>query len=114
MWQGKAAVICGAIAVIAEVDEAALTKRHAQGWVTEVVKSVDSCIARIRSARAERKPLALAFLGNVVALWERLAEEKEVLVEMGSDQTSLHNPFNGGYYPVQLTFEVGALFESRF
>ncbi len=103
--QPKAAVICGAIGVIAEVDPAAMHKRHQQGWVQEVVTTLDSCIERIRVARAARKPVSIGFLGNVVALWERLAEEPELLVELGSDQTSLHNPYNGGYFPVQLSFE---------
>lgn len=105
--QAKAAVICGAVGVIAEVDPAAMYKRHAQGWVQEVVTSLDACIARIRTARAARAPASIGFLGNVVALWERLAEEPDALVELGSDQTSLHNPFNGGYFPVQLSFEEG-------
>jgi urocanate hydratase len=103
--QPKAAVICGAIGVIAEVDPAAMHKRHAQGWVQEIVESVDACVVRIREARAARRPASIGFLGNVVALWERLAEEKDLLVELGSDQTSLHNPYNGGYYPVQLSFD---------
>lgn len=98
-------VICGAIAVIAEVDPAALYKRHNQGWCQEVATSLDACIERIKSARKEKKPLSVGYLGNVVSLWERLAEEEDLLVELGSDQTSCHNPFNGGYYPVQLTFE---------
>ncbi len=103
--QPKAAVICGAIGVIAEVDPAAMHKRHAQGWVQEIVDTLDACVGRIRVARAAKKPCSIGFLGNVVALWERLAEEKELLVELGSDQTSLHNPYGGGYYPVQLSFE---------
>ena len=124
-------MISGTITVLAEVDPAALHKRHSQGWVQEVVYDLDSCIARIKrvtlyllscvmsflslvlifpcakkkKARQEKKPASLAFLGNVVSLWQRLAEEPELLVELGSDQTSLHNPYNGGYYPVQLTFE---------
>ncbi len=103
--QPKAAVICGAIGVIAEVDPAAMRKRHAQGWVQEMVESLDACVARIKAARAARRPVSIGFLGNVVALWERLAEESELLVELGSDQTSLHNPYGGGYYPVQLSFD---------
>jgi urocanate hydratase len=103
--QPKAAVICGAIGVIAEVDPAAMQKRHAQGWVQEVVITLDACVERIRVARAARKSVSIGFLGNVVSLWERLAEEPELLVELGSDQTSLHNPFGGGYFPVQLSFE---------
>ena len=102
--QAKAAMIAGSIGVIAEVDESALMKRYEQGWVKEVSKSLDDCIDRIVHARQEKRVTSIGFLGNVVDLWERLAEEKELLVELGSDQTSLHNPYNGGYYPVQLSF----------
>jgi urocanate hydratase len=103
--QGKAGVICGAVTVIAEVDRSALEKRHRQGWVQTVSYTLDDCIAKIRVARAEKKATSIAFLGNIVELWERLAAETDMLVDLGSDQTSLHNPFNGGYYPVQLGFE---------
>lgn len=104
--QPKAAVICGAIAVIAEVIPAALYKRQKQGWVQEVVTTVPDCLNAIRSARREKRCVSIGFLGNVVLLWEALAElENETLVELGSDQTSLHNPYNGGYYPVQLSVE---------
>ncbi|KAF1325092.1 Urocanate hydratase, partial [Globisporangium splendens] len=106
--QPKAGVISGAISVTAEIDASAVKKRHEQGWVDEVAADLDACIARIRCAREEKKPVSIAYHGNVVTLWERLADEAdkgELLVELGSDQTSLHNPYNGGYYPVQLTFE---------
>lgn len=107
--QPKAATICGAIGIIAEVSEAALEKRLSQGWVKEKVTSVDECINRIREARKNKETTSIAFLGNVVALWEALAkiaeETGETLIDLGSDQTSCHNPFNGGYYPVQLSFE---------
>ena len=103
--QAKAAMIAGSIGVIAEVDENALMKRYEQGWVKEVSKSLDDCIERIVNAREEKRVTSIGFLGNVVDLWERLAEEKELLVELGSDQTSLHNPYNGGYYPVQISFD---------
>ena len=103
--QGKASMIAGAVGVIAEVDESALMKRYRQGWVSEVCRDLDDCVKRIKAARAAKKGTAIGFLGNVVSLWERLAEETELLVELGSDQTSLHNPYNGGYYPVQLSFE---------
>lgn len=106
--QPKAGVISGAISVTAEIDAAAVTKRHEQGWVDEVATDLDACIARIRRARDEKKAVSIAYHGNIVTLWERLADEAdkgELLVELGSDQTSLHNPYNGGYYPVQLTFD---------
>ncbi|KAM6215479.1 urocanate hydratase [Rhynchocyon petersi] len=106
--QAKAAVIVGCIGVIAEVDEAALLKRHKQGWLMEVTGSLDHCIQRLREARKKKEVLSLGYHGNVVDLWERLVHELEttgeLLVDLGSDQTSCHNPFNGGYYPVQLGF----------
>ncbi len=103
--QPKAAVIAEAITVIAEVDKRAIDKRHAQGWVMEVIADIELCVARIKTARVEAKPLSIAFYGNIVTLWERLAQESELLVDLGSDQTSLHNPYNGGYYPVQCSFD---------
>lgn len=103
--QAKAAVICGAVGVIAEVDPAAMKKRHQQGWVQETTESLDECVAKIKEAKAAKRAVSIGFLGNVVSLWERLAEEKEPLVQLGSDQTSCHNAFNGGYFPVQLSFE---------
>uniref|UniRef100_A0A8C6BWB0 Urocanate hydratase 1 n=1 Tax=Monodon monoceros TaxID=40151 RepID=A0A8C6BWB0_MONMO len=106
--QAKAAVIVGCIGVIAEVDGAALMKRHKQGWLMEVTDSLDRCIERLREARKRKEALSLGYHGNVVDLWERLVRELdttgELLVDLGSDQTSCHNPFNGGYYPVQLGF----------
>uniref|UniRef100_A0A3Q3XCT4 urocanate hydratase n=1 Tax=Mola mola TaxID=94237 RepID=A0A3Q3XCT4_MOLML len=106
--QAKAAVIAGCVGVIAEVDEAPLRKRHEQGWLMEVTSSLEHCINRIRKAKSSRTPLSLGYHGNIVDLWERLLLEYErtgeLLVDLGSDQTSLHNPFNGGYYPVQLSF----------
>jgi urocanate hydratase len=103
--QAKAAVICGAIGVVAEINLAAINKRHEQGWVMEKTDDLDALIHRIKQARAEQKPLSIAYHGNVVDLWERLVKEDEMLVDLGSDQTSLHNPFNGGYYPVGLSFD---------
>uniref|UniRef100_A0A8V5HIF4 Imidazolonepropionate hydrolase n=1 Tax=Melopsittacus undulatus TaxID=13146 RepID=A0A8V5HIF4_MELUD len=107
--QAKAAVIAGCVGIIAEVDEAALLKRHKQGWLMEISNNLDHCIARLRDARKNKIALSLGYHGNVVDLWERLVHELdttgELLVDLGSDQTSCHNPFNGGYYPVQLSFE---------
>ncbi|OQV25186.1 Urocanate hydratase [Hypsibius exemplaris] len=107
--QAKAAVIAGCVGVIAEVSKEALVKRHGQGWLMEYTASLDECIQKIRDARLKQKALSLGYHGNVVDLWERLVDEHqktgELLVDLGSDQTSLHNPFNGGYFPVQLTYE---------
>ncbi|XP_063797258.1 urocanate hydratase [Pseudophryne corroboree] len=106
--QAKAAVIVGCVGVIAEVDENALLKRYKQGWLMEIAKSLDECIHRIRKARKGKETLSLGYHGNIVDLWQRLVEEYdrtgELLVDLGSDQTSCHNPFSGGYYPVQLSF----------
>ncbi|XP_067908295.1 urocanate hydratase isoform X2 [Heterodontus francisci] len=108
--QAKAAAIIGCVGVIAEIDEAALTKRHQQGWLMQITNSLDQCIAQIREARQKKTSLSLGYHGNVVDLWERLVQEYErtgeLLVDLGSDQTSCHNPFSGGYYPAQLTFET--------
>ncbi|XP_038069650.1 urocanate hydratase-like [Patiria miniata] len=107
--QAKAAVICGCVGVIAEVSKEALVKRHKQGWVMEMIDNLDDCIERIKQARKEKKALSIGYHGNIVDIWERVAAEYdstgELLVDLGSDQTSCHNPFNGGYYPVQLSFD---------
>ncbi|HUU01118.1 MAG TPA: urocanate hydratase [Myxococcota bacterium] len=102
--QAKAAVIAGAVGVIAEIDPVAVKKRHEQGWVMEVKSDLDRVLLRIELARKNREPLSLAYQGNIVDLWEKLAAEG-VGIELGSDQTSLHIPYIGGYYPAGLTFE---------
>ncbi|MCM1292373.1 MAG: urocanate hydratase [Bacteroides sp.] len=102
--QPKAGNIAGVVSVIAEINPKAVATRHEQGWVDEVHTSLDVLMERIRRARADREAVSLAYQGNVVDLWERLADE-EIKVDLGSDQTSLHNPWAGGYYPVGLTFE---------
>jgi urocanate hydratase len=102
--QGKASVIAGAIGVIAEINPKAVQKRYEQGWVDEVYTNLDDLIERILTAKARKEAVSLAYQGNVVDLWEKLVEEK-IKVEMGSDQTSLHNPWAGGYYPVGYSME---------
>jgi urocanate hydratase len=102
--QAKAAVIAGAIGVIAEINPRAARKRHEQGWVEEIEGDLDRVLVRIERARVARAPLSLGYVGNVVDLWERLAAAG-IAVDLGSDQTSLHDPFGGGYYPVGLSFE---------
>ncbi|MDH3284050.1 MAG: urocanate hydratase [Acidobacteriota bacterium] len=102
--QAKAAVIAGGIGVVAEVNPAALEKRHAQGWVMEKETDLDRLLERIDGARRAQRPLSIGFLGNVVDLWERLDRER-FDVDLGSDQTSLHNPYHGGYYPAGLGIE---------
>lgn len=103
--QGKAAVIAGAIGVIAEVNPKAVAIRHSQGWVDEVFSDLDALISRIEKARAKKEAVSLAYQGNVVDLWEKLAQQN-FQVDLGSDQTSLHNPWAGGYYPAGISFEV--------
>jgi len=102
--QPKAAVIAGAIGVIAEINPKAVEVRHAQGWVDEVFLTLDDLINRISIARFNKETVSLAYQGNVVDLWERLAIE-DFPVELGSDQTSLHNPWAGGYYPASVSFD---------
>jgi urocanate hydratase len=102
--QPKAAKIAGTIGVIAEVNPQATRKRHEQGWVDEVFENLDKLIDRIEIAQSKKEAVSLAYQGNVVDLWEKLVE-RNVKVELGSDQTSLHNPFSGGYYPVGISFE---------
>ncbi|MCB9641280.1 MAG: urocanate hydratase [Myxococcales bacterium] len=102
--QAKAAVIAGAIGVIAEVNPHAVAKRHEQGWVQEVSTDLDHILRRIAEARAAREPLSLAYQGNIVDLLEKFDQE-DVHVDLGSDQTSLHNPYAGGYYPAGLSLE---------
>ncbi len=102
--QAKAAVIAGAIGVIAEINPRVVKKRHEQGWVDEVYTSLDELVRRMMQAICNKEAVSLAYEGNVVDLWEKFAGLR-LQVEMGSDQTSLHNPWAGGYYPVGLTFE---------
>lgn len=102
--QPKAGVISGVVSVIAEINPKATQKRYEQGWVDEVYESLDALLPRIKEAREKKEAVSLAYQGNIVDLWERLAEEG-VQVDLGSDQTSLHNPWAGGYYPVGYSYE---------
>ena len=103
--QAKATVIAGGICVVAEINPLATQKRHEQDWVDEVYHDLDELILRIEKARAGKEAVSLAYQGNIVDLWEKFAKEK-VYIDMGSDQTSLHNPWSGGYYPAGLSFEA--------
>lgn len=102
--QPKAGNIAGVVSVVAEINPKAAQKRYDQGWVDELHFKLDELIPAIRAAVAEKRTISMAYIGNVVDLWERLAEE-EINVDLGSDQTSLHNPWAGGYYPVGMTLE---------
>ena len=102
--QPKAGNIAGVVSVTAEINPKAAEKRYQQGWVDELHTDLTELIARIRSAQDNKEVVSLAFVGNVVDLWERLADEN-MHVDLGSDQTSLHNPWAGGYYPVGYSLE---------
>jgi urocanate hydratase len=102
--QPKAGNIAGCITVVAEVNDKATTKRHAQGWVDEICDNLDQLVNRIRTAKQKKEVISIAYRGNIVDVWERFDEE-DIFVDLGSDQTSLHNPWAGGYYPVGLSFE---------
>ncbi len=103
--QAKASVMAGMVGVIAEINPAALKKRMDQGWVDEAYDHLPTLIDRIHRASRAGEAVSLAYQGNVVDLWEMLAREN-IQIDLGSDQTSLHNPFAGGYYPVGLSFEA--------
>ena len=102
--QPKAGNISQVVSIVAEVNPKAAEKRHSQGWVDELHYDLDELIARVRSATAAKEVVSLAYVGNVVDLWEKLAAEN-IAVDLGSDQTSLHNPWAGGYYPVGYSYE---------
>ena len=102
--QPKAGNIAGVVSVTAEINPMAARKRYDQGWVDELHENLDELIPAIRKAVDERRVVSMAYVGNVVDLWERLADEG-IRVDLGSDQTSLHNPYAGGYYPVGLSLE---------
>jgi len=102
--QPKAGNISGCISVVAEVNALAIKKRHAKGWVDEVIADPSELVTSIRRAREGNEVVSIAFHGNVVELWETL-EKADIFVDVGSDQTSLHNPWAGGYYPAGLSFE---------
>ncbi len=102
--QPKATVIAGMICVIAEINPKVVEVRHSQGWVDEVFTDLNILTKRIVEAQNNKEAVSLAYQGNIIDLWEKLADEK-INIELGSDQTSLHNPFAGGYYPAGLTLE---------
>ncbi len=102
--QPKAACIAGIISVIAEVNPKAIETRHSQGWVDEVLSDMNSLVRRVRQATAAKEVTSIAYEGNIVDVWEKFADEN-IYVDIGSDQTSLHNPWSGGYYPAGISFE---------
>tara|TARA_B100000963_G_scaffold123866_1_gene108046 strand:- start:2842 stop:4848 length:2007 start_codon:yes stop_codon:yes gene_type:complete len=102
--QPKAGNIAGCITVVAEVNPKATKTRHSQGWVDEVIEDLDSLANRVKKAKKNKEIVSIAFQGNIVEVWEKFLEE-DIYVDLGSDQTSLHNPWAGGYYPIGLSFE---------
>ena len=102
--QPKAGNIAGCITVCAEVNPKAVHTRHSQGWVDEVVTDINALVQRVQQAQANKEVVSIAYQGNIVEVWEKFAEDN-LFVHLGSDQTSLHNPWAGGYYPVGLSFE---------
>ncbi len=102
--QPKAASIAGIISVVAEINQKVIHTRHTQGWVDEVFSDLGKLIERVQRAREKNEVVSLAYHGNIVDVWERFADEN-IFVDLGSDQTSLHNPWSGGYYPAGLSFE---------
>lgn len=102
--QPKAGNIAGCITVCAEVNPKITQVRLDQGWIDEKITDLDKLVTRVKKAKAEKETISIAYLGNIVNVWEKFDEEN-VHIDLGSDQTSLHNPWAGGYYPVGLTFE---------
>ena len=102
--QAKAAVIAGVSCIVAESNSIAAKKRHSQGWVEQISEDVDEAIDLMLLSARQKVGTSIGYIGNIVELWERLVE-RDVMVHLGSDQTSLHNPYQGGYYPANLTFE---------
>ncbi len=102
--QPKAGNIVGCVSVCAEVNPSAATKRHAQGWVDELIDSMEDLISRVKEVQKNKETVSIAFIGNVVDVWERFDQE-DIFIHVGSDQTSLHIPWTGGYYPVDVSYE---------
>ncbi len=103
--QPKAGNIAGCITICAEVNPKITHIRHSQGWINEVIEDIDTLVQRVTLAKANKEVVSIAYLGNVVDIWEKFHEEN-IHIDLGSDQTSLHNPWAGGYYPVGISFEA--------
>ena len=102
--QPKAGNIANCVTVCAEVNAKAATKRHQQGWVDELIDNMAELVARVKIAQANEEVVSIAYIGNIVDVWENF-DEQEIFIHLGSDQTSLHNPWSGGYYPVDISYE---------
>ena len=110
--QPKAGNIAGCVSVVAEVNPAAAVKRHSQGWVDELIDDLDELSQRVKRAKRDKEVVSIAYQGNIVDVWEKF-DEDQIFVDLGSDQTSLHNPWAGGYYPASLSFEESNEMMSR-
>lgn len=102
--QPKAGTIAGCVTVCAEVNPKITRIRHEQGWIHEIIENIDDLVSRVRKAQAAHEVVSIAYLGNIVDVWERFDQE-DLHIDLGSDQTSLHNPWAGGYYPMGYSFE---------
>jgi urocanate hydratase len=102
--QPKAGNIANCVTVCAEVNAKAATKRHQQGWVDELIDNMSELVTRVKAAQANEEVVSIAYIGNIVDVWESFFEE-DIFIHLGSDQTSLHNPWSGGYYPVDISYE---------
>ena len=102
--QPKAANISGVVSVTAEVNPMASHKRYEQGWVDEIISDIDELVVRVKKAKSNKEVVSIAYDGNIVDVWEKF-EDENIFIDLGSDQTSLHNPWAGGYYPVGLSYE---------
>ncbi len=102
--QPKAGNIVGCITICAEVNKSAAIKRHQQGWVDELISDINTLVLRTKEAKTKKETVSIAYIGNIVTVWERFYVE-EIFIHLGSDQTSLHNPWAGGYYPVDISFD---------
>ncbi len=103
--QPKAGSIAGCITVCAEVNPKITKIRHEQGWVNEIIEDLDALVSRVKAAKENKEVVSIAYLGNIVEVWEKF-DEQDIRIDLGSDQTSLHNPWAGGYYPVGMSFEA--------
>ncbi|MEK7434929.1 MAG: urocanate hydratase [Cyanobacteriota bacterium] len=102
--QAKAGVICGIVTIVAEINKKVIETRHSQGWVNEFYSDLDELCKRVKKAKEDKEAISIAYHGNIVDLWEKLFQEN-IVPDLGSDQTSLHNPFAGGYYPIGMSYE---------
>jgi len=110
--QAKAAVISGAACIVAEMNEHAAIKRYEQGWLTNISRDIDESIDLMVDAAQRRVPISIGHIGNIVELWERIVE-RDIHVDLGSDQTSLHNPYQGGYFPADYSYQESSLMMSN-